>query len=320
MTPPNKAAPQAHLLEEARRWAYQLKTTKVRRGQLEQFRLWQGQSPAHEQAWEQAVREWQLLQQASARKAQQGDLPAPPLGSAKRRHFLKGLGAAGLSAVAGGVVLYPPFRLWPSWKEWGADFRTSTGEQKEIQLRDDLAVLLNTQSSIAVTQHLQTTDIHLLLGEAAFFSQGQACTVFASKSAILLEHGNMDVRLYARDQARVRCLSGEVRVKHAQGEYVLRASEQLSLTPDSIDAVQQFDTGQGDWQQGVLRFDKQSLELVLAEINRYRPGKVILMNSDLAQRPFSGEFRLHDLDDALLLLQQSYQLQARQVGALLMLS
>ena len=35
---------------------------------------------------------------------------------------------------AGVAVVAPPFGLWPSWREVGADYRTAKGEQRRVVL------------------------------------------------------------------------------------------------------------------------------------------------------------------------------------------
>ena len=53
------------------------------------------------------------------------------------------------------------------------------------------------------------------------------------------------------------------------------------------------------WRRGVLVFDRQPLAKVVEELNRYRPGRVVLSNADLANREVSAVFRLDMLDQAL---------------------
>lgn len=53
------------------------------------------------------------------------------------------------------------------------------------------------------------------------------------------------------------------------------------------------------WRRGVLVFDRQPLDQVLEQLNRYRPGQVVLANPALASRQVSGVFRLEMLDGAL---------------------
>ena len=58
------------------------------------------------------------------------------------------------------------------------------------------------------------------------------------------------------------------------------------------------------WSQGLLIFHDRPLAEMLAEVNRYRPGRIILANRELAQRTFNGVFHIDDLDAVLAQLQK----------------
>ena len=51
------------------------------------------------------------------------------------------------------------------------------------------------------------------------------------------------------------------------------------------------------WRNGLLVFRDAPLHAVISEINRYRPGLVILMARDQAERRVSGVFHLERLDE-----------------------
>jgi len=57
-----------------------------------------------------------------------------------------------------------------------------------------------------------------------------------------------------------------------------------------------------------LRFQKTALAQVVAEINRYRPGRLLLLADGVAERPVSGRFRIDDLDKAIAQIQRLFHL------------
>lgn len=59
------------------------------------------------------------------------------------------------------------------------------------------------------------------------------------------------------------------------------------------------------WQRGKLIFEATPLSVVIDEINRYRPGRVVLLNETLSRHPVSGVFDLHRLDAALSTIEQT---------------
>jgi transmembrane sensor len=60
------------------------------------------------------------------------------------------------------------------------------------------------------------------------------------------------------------------------------------------------------WRRRVLIFDGQPLAEVVREINRYRPGKIILANDDLGVRKVQARFSLNQLADVAALIQDAY--------------
>ncbi|RWA52387.1 hypothetical protein AU476_17980 [Cupriavidus sp. UYMSc13B] len=75
------------------------------------------------------------------------------------------------------------------------------------------------------------------------------------------------------------------------------------------------------WREGYLRFADTPLRDVVDEINRYRSGKLVLMNEQLAARPVTGRFQIRALDKAIAQIRQSFGLGARHLpGGVVLLS
>ena len=82
-------------------------------------------------------------------------------------------------------------------------------------------------------------------------------------------------------------------------------------------SLDQFDVDRAtSWHRGVLIFDRQPLAKVIEQLNRYRPGRVVLANADLGEREVSGVFRLDMLDSALAILTQELQVQRVELAGL----
>ncbi|WZB71262.1 FecR family protein [Achromobacter xylosoxidans] len=79
------------------------------------------------------------------------------------------------------AVVAPPFGLWPSWRELGADYRTAKGEQRRVVLPGAAVLDLNTRTSIA----LRAAGVELISGEAAISLAGASSpfTVSAASAA-----------------------------------------------------------------------------------------------------------------------------------------
>lgn len=226
--------------------------------------------------------------------------------------------AFGALAVVG--IVHPPLGLWPSWTEFGADYRTATGEQRNIQVANRIQVSLNTQTSITVQHTDGTPRIALISGEAEVSTQHAPCEVLAEDARIVMTHGAVDVRRLATGQVRLRCTEGSAQLHHSSGTVTVLARQQLLYDRGKVGQLAQTSAEDADWRQGVVVFDNLRLVDAIAEINRYRSGRVVLLNNALANRRFSANFKIDALNDAIELLQVVHNVDVRRVGEFVFLS
>jgi transmembrane sensor len=59
------------------------------------------------------------------------------------------------------------------------------------------------------------------------------------------------------------------------------------------------------WREGYLQFDNLPLQEAVEQINQYRQGRVVLLNTALANKRISGLFRLDALDQAVASLKDA---------------
>jgi transmembrane sensor len=318
------------LQKQARVWLRLLTSDDVKACDAQGFQRWLRTSAAHAAAFGEVKRRWEILEPASREflhrhpqdaRAHQRALHGNGHG---RRAFL-GAAVAGAAAMAGAAVVYPPFGLWPAPAEWDADDRTATGEQRTLALAQQVTVTLNTQTSIRRRNAGgQTTGIDLLTGEAAIdFPAGgrRAFSVLANGGRSSAESGRFEVR-YLADKVCVSCIEGNVRVQHPAGSRTLSARQQTIYDTASISGIASIEPAQvSAWRSGALMFNDVRLIDAIGEINRYRPGHVVLMKTALRDSPVSGRFLIASLDGALAQLQQMFDLHGRALpGGLLILS
>jgi ferric-dicitrate binding protein FerR (iron transport regulator) len=60
------------------------------------------------------------------------------------------------------------------------------------------------------------------------------------------------------------------------------------------------------WREQVLVFNDATLASVIDEINRYRPGMLLLLNRELGLRKVQARFRLDQLAGVALLIRDAY--------------
>jgi len=314
--------------QQARFWLRILTSGDVKSLDAQGFQRWLRASPEHKVAFQEVKQRWETIKsgagellrvdpEAAAFHRQNRSVAKPG-----RRAFLAG--AASTAAVAGVSLIYPPAGLWPSLAEWSADYRTVVGEQRSVVLDERVHVTLNTQTSIRrESTNNQTTGINLLTGEAAIdlAAVGPSFNVVAGAGRSLAELGRFEVR-HVDDKVCVTCFAGYVRVEHPSGERSIQPGQQIEYDANSIRKIVAVSLADvSAWRNGELKFNQAKLQDVLAEINRYRPGRVVLMNAALRDSTVSGSFFIASLDSALAQLQHTFSLQARALpGGLLVLS
>ncbi|SAI74667.1 heme uptake transmembrane sensor [Bordetella ansorpii] len=306
---------------QAQAWAVELGTDRPTRRTLAAFHRWRGQSAAHAQAWEQAAQEWRQMGQATLRfdVERPRQMRSPAQLRNRRRAFLGGAAAA-FGTLGAFALIRPPLHLWPSWGELQADYRTGTGEQRDVALGRKVTVSLNTQTSVSLQQPEGVPQLQLISGEAALQTSGTPCELVAGPVRLLVEQGEVELRRMAEGGAGwARCRRGTARLVSAQAAVTLAAGQQVSYDGDKLGPVT-TSSGGGEWRRGMVVFHDLPLSDVVAEINRYRPGRVVLMNQELAGRRFSANFSIGRLDDAIEQLRLLHGVHIRRVGDLVLLT
>ena len=209
------------------------------------------------------------------------------------------------------AVIYPPLELWPSLAELGADVRTGTGEQRRIAVADGVAVDLNTRSSVA-WQALSNGGgnyIKLISGEAVVAAGPNAagtCVVTAGDGRIIAHDARVDIR-HEDSRIRVVCLDGNVRVEHQVGAVDLPAGEQVIYDDRNLSGTGAVDPAVvSAWQRGRLIFQREMLSRVIDEVNRYRPGRIVLLDKRLGERLIDASFNLDRLDHVIVYIRQAF--------------
>ncbi len=113
-------------------------------------------------------------------------------------------------------------------------------------------------------------------------------------------NGRYGVRI-REDKTCVTCFIGNVTVtagQHRQTE--LSTAQQVVIGGASEGKVETVDPHRADaWRRGELVFVDQPLGKVVEEINRYRPGRIILNNPRLAVISVNAVFRIDSMERAL---------------------
>ena len=231
---------------------------------------------------------------------------------------------AGAAALAGVSVVAPTLGWMRPLSSWTADHHTGVGELRVLSFSPEVTVAMNTRSSLAL--QADTTDllgIELIDGEIAvdIDESLRSVLVRAASGQLVARNAHFEVR-FLEDEVCISCLSGRLGVTLADNTQVVEAGRQLRYRGQhvrSIDSIAVSDLPQ--WRQGIISFDGTTLSEVVREINRYRPGRLIVLGESLQSLPVSGRFRVGDLDKAIAQISQLFRLDVKDLpGGVVVLS
>lgn len=303
-------------MNEARSWLRRLTSGTATESDVAALNRWRAASPAHAKAFAEAALLWNVMGDAV------NAIPAPV-----EADFLKGRilsrrvfvgGGLGLAAsFSAWAIIQPPFDLWPSFSELNADYRTQIGEQRQIKIAEAVALELNTRTSIDLRPSPNNdTAIELLSGEATIAKRldpARPFTVLAGRGRATINIGSFDIRKDDRSVC-VTCITGEIIVRHLSGTVSLQSQQQVRYDEKTLGPVTSIDTDVVTaWQRGLLIFRDTPLASVIDEVNRYRPGKIVLMDEKLGKARVAADFRLDDLDSVIKFITRVMSVPARSL-------
>lgn len=302
MTDQSHIADPEALRLEAQAWVVRIRSGDATGADTAELMRWRAQSPRHEQALAEAIRVRRLIAAAAGERDVAGmspRVPAPwvpapwvPASRLGRRAFLGGAIAA---SAAGVVMVRPPLALWPSFAELRADYRTGVGEQRTIQLGNGASAELNTRTSASLLSDPRMAGLDLIAGEVAVDISHATRPVYI-RTATTETHtqaGRFVVRLEDTETC-MTCLAGTVHVKGRRGTpETLPAGYQLRYTDRRAGDATRVDVTRAEaWRRGLLMFVDEPLDRVVEEVNRYRPGRIVVVNHDLGRVLVNAVFQL----------------------------
>jgi transmembrane sensor len=286
------------------------------------FSQWLRADPAHAEAYAQAQVVWELSESPARTLADeealalQGYLDA--MDRPRRPQLLRWSGALAMAAC-----LLLMVSLGTGWQpqRWiddlGADYVSAPGEIRTVTLADQSQVTLDGDSAIAVDFSRGERHVQLRRG-AGFFTvthTGEPFVVAAEKGEARVLGTQFEVRLQPHG-AQVTVLSGRVGVTaDRDGEQqVLTAGQQVAYGEGTAQKLHAVDSeAQLAWRQGWLTYYKSTLGDVVDDLRRYYPGRIVLLNDELAARKVSGSFPSKDPQAVLSSLQGVMGFEQHQV-------
>jgi transmembrane sensor len=305
----------AALEAQARDWLVRLTSGRATTADAQDFKRWCGQSPLHAQVMAETTRVWDVARPAAEAVAQRLRAAEPPRAAViarthpNRRYVLGAALAAGAAAF---VVVRPPGRLWPALSDMTADYSTGTGEQRQVVLADAAVVEMNTQTSFNVSRAAEgeAATLDLLSGEAQVLLDASRATPFTMTVGggrlVATAASRFNVRATGAEVC-VTCMAGSVELDYGGRVLVAKEAQQINYGKRGAEVARAPDlSAVNAWRERVLVFDNTPLAAVVEEINRYRPGRLIVTNAELGRRKVQARLRLEQLARIETLIGASY--------------
>ncbi len=277
---------------EALEWFVRLRDEQATDADRQGFATWLARDPAHQAAWDRAEQLWSRF-----------DTIAPAVRAhlrrrsraLSRRKLLLSAGAVIVIGATAGYLFIP--------RDLFADERTGVGERRTVQLPDGSSVELGSLSALSVAFNADTRRVILHAGEAFFDVARDPARPFLVEAA----HGvvealgtKFDVK-NANGQVTVTVAEHRVSVRAPTGPATtLQQGWQVSYSADGlgVPAPADLDVVQA-WRRDRLVFQEVPLRRVLAELERYRRGRILLLDRRIGDIPVTAIFDARQADAAL---------------------
>lgn len=267
---------------------------------------WRNQSRAHEEAFRSAIRLRALVRRVETTAGLE-KLPADaqnvvPITAGRVRRFSRREalgGALAASVAASGWWIGRTLQWVPSPSEALADYRTGPGEQRTVRLQQGASVALNTRTAIDLRMDGAMPTVELVAGEVSIATgHAPGARLFAAGGVSTLHAGRMNARRDGHNVC-ITCIAGAVTVAWGGEEIELKRADQIRYDAEGLGAVLSgvSSAAVSAWQSGTLIFNGMPLRNVVDELNRYRAGRVFLINQRLGDRTLSGTYYINRLDD-----------------------
>ena len=206
--------------------------------------------------------------------------------------------------------------------------RTGVGEKRAIKLADGSTATLNTNSRIVVFYAPLARDVYLSYGEATFDvvrDPARPFNVHAGKRVLQGSGTSFNVRVFPDDNVELTVTDGQVKVLYApqsplntperlRDDFMhvdtIVSAQEAALVEPAMQSVRKLEPNEMDsrlaWWRGEVVFQGESLEQVLAELNRYTTTRFVIGDEKLRDVRVGGYFRIGDTEGFLTSLRENF--------------
>lgn len=185
----------------------------------------------------------------------------------------------------------------------------------QFALPDGSEVTLNSESEASFDKADWDDNRRVELKGEAFFhvAKGKKFEVYTNQGTVTVLGTQFDVRSRG-NRFEVECFEGRVDVKTAAAHTVITKGQVVAFENGKALSVQPQASAQPGWMQGELTFRAESLNQIVAELQRHFNIRIDVRSNAPADR-FTGVVPGDDPLVALHLIARTYKLQIRQTSA-----
>lgn len=298
--------PSHEILEQAAEWYALLRSEEADAGDRERWQAWMATAAEHRRAWgyvESVSRHFATLQTAPDPRG-----TAEELWKANGRMMQRRRALGSLVAVVGiGLAGWLTWRSTPLpylTRTRNADYRTATGEIREIALPDGSRVWLNTATAIREAYDARYRTLSLIEGEILIDTASDPSRPFVVETpqGRLRALGTRFAVRRRGESSELSVHAGAVEIATQSGAWnVVPAGRRTHFTHDGIAPLAPTDSAGEAWSRGVLIVEDMRLGELVEELRRYRSGHLGLSPS-VADLKVFGSFPIDDTDATLDML------------------
>ncbi|MCZ6618703.1 MAG: FecR domain-containing protein [Gammaproteobacteria bacterium] len=314
--------------QEAAAWIAKLDAGALSREDLRALRSWALESPRHRSVLEELAVGWDMLDVLVLTRPAERTVTR----FGKRWQWSGAALAAGLAgmALAIGLLRMDPAEEIRAVNTTDSSYFTSIGERRTVTLPDASMIRINTNSRLQVVYSERRRDIFLHQGEAFFEVEksDRPFVVTAGNGQVTAVSTAFAVRISDNNELEVDVTEGTVMVTSGHDTAALEvppvdrpslmvSAGQVARVGETIDLVQTVGPAiierQLAWREGMLVFDGDSLESVIAEISRYTPVEIVIAEPSLRNLKIGGYFRTGDTELLLDTLSSSFGIEVEHI-------
>jgi transmembrane sensor len=145
-------------------------------------------------------------------------------------------------------------------------------------------------------------------------------TLLVADGRIVATEARFNVRIDDRAVC-VTCIAGKVQVEQRTSTMSLPAGQQVLYSDQGMNQPIAVDPAVVvAWHDGIVVFESTPVSDVVVEVNRYRPGKIMLTNRELGRRLFDARLRIENIGNVVRQIELTFGAHATELpGGILLL-